>query len=270
MAWKNFIMKGVTLLAVLLFSLMCNRNNPTSNPFDYGLITSAVIVVNPVINQGSSTNIQPGSIKANVSVQAGGLTQVFTDSTGLVVIKDLPVGPGLPIIFDSGTVTLDVIQEKELYDCVVSVTLDSVQYIFPPVRYPIYGDKVIYLQPTDDIADYISDDNTVIVLSEGVYQGNFEIRAEGVLIFGAWSPTVGPLSIIKDSVNVRGGMTRMRGLGIEGKITVRANNFEAAFCEFGSADISGDNVMLLRNEFTEGQAIVPSSSAILVDNKNIP
>ena len=262
-------MAGFVILAVLLVYWGCD-DDPDDDPFDYGLVTSAVIVVNPVINEGSTTNIQPGSIRDNVYIKADDLPAEYTDATGLAIITHLPVDSNIPLTFDSGTVTLDVIQEKELYDCVVSVAYNNVQYIFPPVRYPIYGTGVLYLDPTNDIADYIIEDNTVIVLSEGIYEGNFEIRAEGVLIFGAWTPAQGPLSIIKDSVNVMGGRVRMRGLSIEGKITVRANNFEAAFCAFGSADISGNNVMLLRNEFTQGQAIVPSSSAILVDNENIP
>jgi hypothetical protein len=263
----------ILLLAVIL--LQCgdkstdSEGDLTDTPGAFGDTTSAVIVVNPVINQGSSTTIESGSARSGIEIKVDGLPPVTTDSTGLAVVTGLPVAAAVPIIIGNDTVFFQVFQEHELYDVVVAYRDTVLQTIFPPVRYPIGGDIVI-LNPGDNISSFISDDSTIVLLKEGIYSGGFEIRAVGVLILGAWSPTEGPLSVIKDSIRVLGEHTRFRGVKIEGKITVRANYFEAAFCEFGSADILGDGIMLLRNTFTQGQAIVPSSSAILVDNINIP
>ena len=97
-----------------------------------------------------------------------------------------------------------------------------------------------------------------------------DARSDGVLIFGAWSPTEGPLSIIEGNVTVLGGGNRIRGVKITGRLTSSANGFSAAFNDVGSATITGNAVSLLRNRFTMGSASVPSSNAVLVDNGGIP
>jgi hypothetical protein len=108
------------------------------------------------------------------------------------------------------------------------------------------------------------------VLKPGTYPGNFELRAAGVLIFGAWSTLKGPLSVIEGNVTVVGGNNRMLGVKINGKLSSNANGFSAAFSDIASASVSGNGVSLLRNRFTQGQATVPSSNAVLVDNTGIP
>jgi len=239
-------------------------------PGDFGLTTSAVIVINPKINQGSSTNLVPGIQREGIAVRADTALPVTTDSNGLAILTGILVDSMLPIIFANAqdTLLLHVHREKELYDVVVSFKNNVVEKLFPAIRYPI-GGEIIILDTTLKIVDSLTDD-AIIVLDSGIYKGNFEIRERGVLIFGAWDAEKGPLSVIDDNVFVYGGAVRMRGVKIQGKLTVRANDFEAAFCEFESADISGNGVMLLRNKFTVGQAIVPSSNAVLVDNENIP
>ncbi|MFN7134939.1 MAG: hypothetical protein ACK4N5_22875, partial [Myxococcales bacterium] len=121
-----------------------------------------------------------------------------------------------------------------------------------------------------DIAKAASTDDTIVLLDPGRYPGNFTLTAERVLVFGAWSPIDGQRSTIEGDVTVRGGGNRLRGVKIIGKLTCNANNFSAAFCDFGSAEITGNGVSLLRNRFTVGQAKVPSSNAVLVDNENLP
>ena len=62
----------IGILAALPVYRGCD-DNPEDSPFDYGFVTSAVFVVNPVINEGSTTNIQPGSMRDNVYIKAGSL-----------------------------------------------------------------------------------------------------------------------------------------------------------------------------------------------------
>jgi len=71
-------------------------------------------------------------------------------------------------------------------------------------------------------------------------------------------------------VTVLGGANRMRGVKVTSRLTRNANNFSAAFSDLTSATITGNGVTLLRNRFTAGQATVPSSNAVLVDNTGIP
>jgi len=278
----NLIKKRAEIIScrivILLFTvtlLQCgdksteSKGDLTDTPGAFGDTTSAVIIVNPVINQGSSTTIESGTVRSNIEIKVNGLPPVTTDESGLAVVTGVPVGTAVPIIIENDTIFFQVFQERELYDVVVAYKNSMLQTIFPSVRYPI-GSEMVILNAGDSISNFISDDSTIVFLREGTYSGNFEVRAEGILIFGAWSATAGPLAVIKDSIIVLGEHTRIRGVKIAGKITVRANFFEAAFCEFGNADILGDGIMLLRNTFTQGQAIIPSSSAILVDNINIP
>lgn len=107
-------------------------------------------------------------------------------------------------------------------------------------------------------------------MKPGSYNGNINITARNVLIFGTTSTEGEAQSIIQGSVSISGEAARMRGLYIQNELTVNANNFEAAFCKLNSATIQGNNILLLRNIFTVGQSTVSSSSSILVDNIGIP
>ena len=236
-------------------------------PGEFGEVTSAVVIANPELNQGSSTSVQVGSQRADVEVTVDELEPVVTDGTGLAVVRDIPTGT-IPFEFEPGSVTVNVQQEKELYDVVVAVRNDGVEHVFAPVRYPIGGD-VIYLEAGGDISQAASEDNAIVVLEEGSYPGNLEITAEGVLIFGKWSPEEGPRSTIDGDVTVRGGSGRIRGVDVDGKVTSAANSFSLAFSEVDSADITGNDVTLLRNTFTGNDVSVPSSNSVLVDNTGI-
>lgn len=237
-------------------------------PGDFAEVTSAVVLVNPVINQGSSTSVEVGTQRAYVEVAVADLEPVSTDPTGLAVVRDIPTGT-IPFEFETGSTEVNVQQEKELYDVVVAVRDNGVEQIFPAVRYPI-GGEVIFLQPGDDIEQAAEEDGAIIVLEEGVYSGDVEIRSEGVLIFGEWSAETGPLSVIDGNVSVFGGEVRMRGVDIDGNVSSAANGFSLAFSEVDSSEITGNGVTLLRNTFTGSNITVPSSSSVLVDNEGIP
>jgi hypothetical protein len=256
------------LLGVLVALAMAGCGAPTPVTGRFGEVTSAVVVVNPVINQGSTTTVTPGSERSAVRFKAANLGPVATDPTGLALVEELPTGT-VQLDFNPGTYSFQVAQEKELYDVVVAYRDGTVQPLFPPVRYPI-GGQVVEVAPGGNIAQAAASDGTIIVLGPGTYPGNFELRSEGVLIFGAWSPKEGPLSVIEGNVTVLGGSNRMRGVKINGRLTSNANTLSVAFSDIASATITGNGVTLLRNRFTAGQATVPSSSAVLVDNTGIP
>ncbi|MFY0529721.1 hypothetical protein ACN28I_43345 [Archangium gephyra] len=259
-------MRRVLGAVVVMVLAGCGERTPIAGRF--GEVTSAVVVVNPVINQGSTTSVVPGSARSGVSFRAADLAPVETDSTGLALVEELPTGT-VTLDFNPGTSSFQVVQEKELYDVVVAYRDGRVQQIIPPVRYPI-GGTVVEVERGDDIAQAAASDNTIIVLAPGTYPGNLELRAAGVLIFGAWSPEDGPLSTIEGNVTVLGGGNRIRGVKINGRLTSNANNLSVSFSDIASATITGNGVSLLRNRFTAGQASVPSSNAVLVDNVGIP
>lgn len=263
-------------LFVILFSTLfiasCGGDDdsaptPDAGGSDFGKVTSAVVIVNPKINKGSTTTTVPGTDRAGVSIKAGTLDAVATDATGLAVIKNLPTGT-VPFQLSTGSVDLAVVQEKELYDMVLSYTADGVQEVIPAVRYPI-GGTVVNVQPGDDLAAAVAEDGAIVFMAPGTYEGDLQITAEGVLLFGSWDLEEGSQSVINGNLTVKGGNIRMRGVTINENITVNANGFSAAFCEFNNADITGNSVSLLRNIFSGTSVTVPSSSAILVDNDGI-
>jgi hypothetical protein len=258
-------------VAFALIAISCGKDNdpsPDAGGSDFGKITSTVVIVNPIINEGSTTAIASGTARESISIKVGNLAPVVTDESGLAVIKDLPTG-AVPIEFPNGIIDLNVVQSKELYDMVISYTANGTAEIIPAIRYPI-GGTVVIVNPGDDLSTAVSTDNSIVFLQPGIYEGNLEITAAGVLLFGSWDPSEGSLSTIKGNLTVKGGNARMRGVTVTGMITVNANGYSAAFCEFNDANITGNSVSLLRNTFLGNSVTVPSSSAVLLDNINIP
>jgi hypothetical protein len=242
-----------------------NEPKPDAGGSDFGKVTSTVIIVNPVINEGSTTTVAPGNQRSGVVIQAGNLPAVETDATGLAVVKNIPTG-SVPVKLSNGTVNLNVVAEKELYDMVLSYNANGTAEIIPAIRYSI-GGTVVRVNNASDLINALKTDNAIVFLEPGVYDGNFEITAAGVLLFGSWDPIEGSLSTINGNLTVKGGGARMRGVAVSGTLTVNANGYSAAFCEFNNASITGNSVSLLRNVFTGSNVTVPSSSAVLVDNQ---
>ncbi|MFO8074214.1 MAG: hypothetical protein R6V85_20320 [Polyangia bacterium] len=267
---------SIRLVAILALALgSCDDGEGDGNPGAdsgppgaFGEVTSAVVVVNPVINEGSVTDVEPGEQRGGVEISVEGLDPVLTDESGLAVIYELPTG-SVPLVFDSGEATIEVVQERELYDVVVSYTAQGVEEIVQEIRYPI-GGEVVSVPAGESIPDAASEDGMILVLEEGIYPGGFELKSEGVLVFGAWDPDEGALSVIDGDVDVRGGSSRFRGVQVDGVLKSSANSFSAAFCVLEGANITGNSVTLIRNTFTGDQITVPSSNSVLVDNTGIP
>jgi len=233
---------------------------------NFGKVTTTVVVVNPVINNGSSTSVSPGTVRKGVRLEVAGLPAVSTDALGLAVLNGLPTGRQA-LRFDNGSLDFVVENKGELYDLIVSHR-DGVAYIVPIVRYPIGGDVTV-LSPGDDLSAAAAEDNAVLLLREGTYTGDVVVTGENVLVFGTWHPAEGPKSVINGNLTFNGGGGRVRGLAVSGMATVNANRFSAAFSTFTDADLKGNNMVLLRNTFAGESVTVPSSSAVLVDNTGI-
>jgi len=251
------------LLSLLVFAGCKKDEDPLPIAGNFGEITSAVIIVNPVINDGSTTTVTSGQEREGVRVSSGNLDPVTTDATGLTVLKGLPTGI-VSLDFDNGSVSINVVQDKELYDVVVSYK-DNVTEIVEEIRYAI-GGEVIEVEPGEDLSEPFNTDNAIIILGEGSFEGDYNITGEGILVFGTWNEVNGAKSVFTGNITVSGGGVRMRGLKIEGLLTVNANSYSAAFSDFNNANIKGNNVSLIRNVFSGDEVVVPSSSAVLLDN----
>lgn len=273
---NNYFLTEPKKLSVILFATFfifsCGGDDdsapaPDGGGSDFGKVTSAVVIINPKINEGSTTTVTPGTERAGVSIKVGNLEPVSTDATGLAVVKELPVGT-VPFQLSSGSVDLTVVQEKELYDLVLSYTANGVEEIISAIRYPL-GGTVVSVKPGDDLSAAVAEDGAIVFMEPGIYEGDLQITAEGVLLFGSWDKEKGSQSVINGNLTIKGGNIRMRGVTVNETITVNANGFSAAFCKFNNASITGNSVSLLRNAFSGTNVVVPSSSAILVDNEGI-
>lgn len=182
------------------------------------------------------------------------------------MLTDVPTGE-VTLQFASGSVSVDVQQEGDLYDVVLAVRPDGVGHVVPPVRYAI-SENVVVLEPGDDVEAAAAEDGVIVLLRPGDYPGDVEIRSQGTLLFGAWDASDGSRSVVEGNLTALGGNTRLRGMRVEGTLT--ANGFSAAFNELGAATVTGNAVSLIRNRFESDDVSVPSSSAVLVDNIGIP
>ena len=178
-------MRIILVLSLAVFALSCGKDDPEPNSdaagTDFGKITSVVVIVNPKINKGSSTTVAPGTERSGVSIKAGELSPVITDATGVAVIKNVPTGT-VPMLFPNESINLNVVQEKELYDMVVSYTANGTSEIIGAIRYPL-GGTVVRVKPGDNLANAVSTDGAIIFMEPGIYEGDLEITAGGVLLF---------------------------------------------------------------------------------------
>ncbi len=235
----------------------------------FGEVTTVVVIVNPVINDGSSVTDEGDGVRADIPIALNSPEDYSTrtDATGLAVLEGVPVGEWMLMVGD-GEVPLEIHAEGELYDVVVTLNGDDASHLIPPVRYPIGGD-VVFLSDGDSLEDALADDR-IIFLEAGVYDGGFEVREDNLLIFGDWHPDDGPLAVIDGDITVRGEPNRFRSIDLRGTITSRANNFSMSFSRVDGADITGQGVSLIRNDFhDDADTTVPSDDAVLADNSGI-
>lgn len=260
-------MRRASVIGMILALAGCG--SLTDTPGRFGEVTSAVVLVNPVVNPGSTTSETPGSKREDVAVKIGDLQPVATDATGLALVERIATGT-VPLRLDAqGSLTLNVAQEDELYDVAVVLREDgSTAHLFEPVRYPI-GGSITRVGNASELRAAVKQANAVVLLAPGAYEGDLAVSDTGVLIFGAWNPQDGPLSTIAGNVSMTGSGGRLRGLEIQGNLHVPGGDFSMAFSKVASADINGNMVFLLRNEFTAGPVTVTGQNTILVDNDGL-
>lgn len=237
-----------------------------------------MILVNPVINDGSGTTISSGTVREGVTVSSPGVQSVTTDAEGVAIIKNLPVGEAVPLKFSSGDVFINIVQEKELYDVVVSYNENGVQEIIEEVRYQIGGDVIVITPDMDNAAinAAIKGPGKVVYFTEGTYIGDIALTDRNVLIFGSYDEENSEFtSVIKGNINVSSEGVRLRGLivtdnedtadVVEGDIKLTGGDFSAAYCEFHNASMPGNMITLIHNTFS-GTASVTGNNVVLLDN----
>ena len=237
--------------------------------------TNAVIVVNPVVNQGTGPDISVGSELEGILIWVGDEpgdpndpNALRTDETGLAVIEDLPTGD-VTVHIGDGSIELSNVENGELLDVAVAYRSGEGAEILAVIRYP--GDlPTVVVNPGDSITDASLDGNVVLLLGPGTYDEDVQLRGNNVFVFGTCSED-GIGTVIAGFVSTaQGNVARIRGVRVEGTLIASGNNDSAAFCELESATVSGNQTILLRNTFTGGTVSVTSANALLLGNANTP
>ena len=237
--------------------------------------TNAVIVVNPVVNQGTGAEISVGSELEGILIRVGDAPSdpndpnaLRTDKTGLAVIKDLPTGDVTVHVGDA-SIELSNVTNGELLDVAVAYRAGEGAEVLAVIRYA--GNlRTVVLEPGDSITDASRDGNVALLLGPGTYEEDVQLRGNNVFVFGTCSED-GIQTVIAGIVSTgQGNTVRIRGVRVEGELIASGNNVSAAFSELESATVSGNQTILLRNTFTGGTVTVTSANALLLGNANTP
>jgi hypothetical protein len=234
--------------------------------------TVVVAVINPQVNDGHSTGTpdELSDERDAVSVKADpGEDGVTAD--GMVVL-DVAAGSIDLVVGGAPALPLNVMAEGDVYDSPIGYSGDgSAFFDNTPIRYAVGAKSgAFFFEVADDFADIqgrLEEDDQVIVLGPGAYEGNFNITGSNVTLFGSgWSERA---VTIDGSITVSGGGVRIRGLTLAGDLTANGNNFGISFSVVhGVTDIKGNAGAFLGNVFC-GSAKVPSSDATLLDNYGV-
>lgn len=240
--------------------------------------TVIVAIVNPVVNDGHQGAV-PGSLGDEregivVDAEPGG-DDVTED--GLAVVDVLPTDLDFPADVDlsvgDASLSVGLTAEGDVLDAPIALSGDTAAFFdATPIRYAVGPDSGADFfdidSDIDEIRARLEEDDRVIVLGPGTYEGDLTIAGSNVVIFGeGWSERA---VTIDGSVLVQGTGVRLRGLTITGGLESRGNTFGISFSVVrGETAILGNAGAFVRNVFC-GDAVVPSSNATLLDNAGVP
>jgi hypothetical protein len=260
---------GLTTVAVLLAA--CGRDGATG-PTDtvYGE-TTAVYMLNPVVNDVTGVAVPPpGTTQNGVQVAITDGLSGTTGSTGDLVLA--PVAAGIRTVSftsteGSGQLELDI-GEGDLREIAVALdatgaaTMANVLYAF--------GGTVVEITPTMTNAEVnaaLSGSNLIVFLRAGTYQGDLEFSGSSVTLFGE-GPQGGSV-IIDGNVTVSGSGNRIRGARITGDLSVPGSNAGISYSRvLGTLNFDGSNGILLNNAFC-GTATVAGSGIRALGNAGL-
>jgi hypothetical protein len=233
--------------------------------------TVIVAIVNPVVNDGHQNGV-PDSLGderdgVNVDAEPGGED---LSEDGIAVVD---VAPGsIDLSVGEASLSVQVVAEGDVIDAPVAVTGDTGAFFdATPVRYAVGKDSGAWFfdpeNELDEIRARLEEDDQVVVLGPGTYQGDLTISGSNVVIFGeGWSERA---VTIDGSVLVQGTGVRLRGVTITGDLESRGNTLGISFSLVrGRTEIFGNASAFLVNVFCGG-ATVPSSNATLLENAGV-
>ena len=202
--------------------------NPTEVTFGE---TTVVFVVNPAVNTINDTGLTaPGATLDGITVSIDGGPSGTTDSTGVVVLSQVPTG-NFTVNLDGGgdTGTINVtMADKDLREVAVSLTAAGAE-IMANVLYA-FGGQVIEVTPTTSTADVngaLAQSNTVVFFSGGTYAGDLSFSGSNVTLFGEGDR--GGQVTLSGTVIMGGSNNRIRGATITSGLDISGSGFGFSF-----------------------------------------
>ncbi len=238
----------------------------------FGERTTAVVVVNPVVNINSNfeLGIDIEDFNISVDVSAADVPTVTVDENGVAIIEGLPTIDATLDLSIRGELTVDaqldvdVHTEGELFDIIVFATPLGVVEPFPRIKYAL-GDHRVVLGANESLAAFAGRTDVTIVVAPGTHAGPIGLIGDNLTIMGTCNDNGELESTIEGNLTIDGDNIRIRSLRVTGDLTINGNNVTVAFSEVGQVTINGDNVLLLRNTF-RNEAAVNGNDVLLVGN----
>jgi hypothetical protein len=276
---KQLFISLSMICCLILFSFGCSEENITeptggnllqqfgnSNvPGDFGVTTSIVIFANPVVNQGTTGNVEMGTVKEGLSVHLENESPVYTDANGVAVIKNVPVKNNLPVYVENDIVYVDVLAEYDQYDVILKYKNDQAEIVDEPIRRQ-FVENIEMADTLYSLSDQLRENDLIILLDTLVYGDDVEIRGNNLCIIGTG---IAPHSIIEGNVTVYGNNICIVDVIINGNLIVKGNNFEISYSKFNNMDIEREDVVVLKNQ-VNGSANVSAERVYLLDKANLP
>ena len=232
-------------------------------PGDFGKTTSIVIYINPEVNEGTTPKIEMGTEKTGITVKLEDKNPVYTDASGVAVLKNVPVRSNLPISINNSIVYVNVLAQLDQYDVIIKYKDDTAEIVTEPVRHE-FVENIKIADTIYTLSDQLSENNLIILLNTRVYAGDVEIIGNNLCIMGAG---IGSNSVIDGNVTVYGNNVCITDVAVTGNLIVKRNNFQISYSEFNGIDIEREDVVILKNRITTTN--IMTDKVYLFDNVNL-
>jgi hypothetical protein len=242
-----------------------------ADPTDPRFATTLVVVVNPVVNADNRATVPtPGAVRAGVMVIADDGPVDTTGDDGIAVLAPLGSGIRTVQLLGGGIAgSFDVsVGPGTIREVAIAADGDRAEIMLDS---SYMSDRFVELSPatpTARINEALLVSDRLVFLERGVYTGDLDVAGTQVTLLGEGIRGGGVT--LQGNATISGEQSRIRGLGITGKLSITARDTAASFSRVdGVTSVAGNNMTLLANALCGGAAITGTATAV-VGNRGLP
>lgn len=245
---------GVRVVLVVLLLAGCGRvgfdvTNRCQEKLILPGVAALVVVVNPVLNDASTTQIAAsGSSRRGVQLALDTGIGAVTDDEGVAILRPVAAGSRTLTLAGAvdGTVRTEFVPEEVTE---IAVTADAGAETLIELEYAL-GNPFITLTPDSagaEIRDALATNGAMVLFEDGAYEvGNVENLGNGVTLIG--DAVCETDVVIRGNIKVSGTTIRIRGILLDGNLDISGSSVTVAFSTVtGTTTASGSTVRLLQN-----------------------